>query len=291
MKKLIVNEKYNKKSLNTFILDSFPNLNKNTLFKALRKKDIRINDIRVSKDTTVYLGDEITIYITDNYLFEDSHFKIDIIYEDNNIMIVNKPENLPVTADSSSNTNLTSILNNKYSNSLMPCHRIDRNTKGLVLFAKNSETLDILLKKFKNKEIEKHYIAKVYGIPKPNTAILEAYLFKDSKKSLVYISNTAQKNYTKIKTEYTILEKDIKNNTSLLEINLHTGKTHQIRAHLAHIGYPIIGDGKYGINSINKKFGYKKQFLYSYLIKFNFTTDSGILNYLKDKTITLKKIL
>lgn len=287
MRKLIVNQKYDKKKLNNFILDSFPNLNKNTLFKALRKKDIRINDIRVSKDTTVYLGDEITIYITDNYLFEDSHFKIDIIYEDNNIMIVNKPENLPVTADSSSNTNLTSILNNKYSNSLMPCHRIDRNTKGLVLFAKNSETLDILLKKFKNKEIEKHYIAKVYGIPKPNTAILEAYLFKDSKKSLVYISDIPKKDYSKIITEYTIIQKDSKTNTAILDVNLHTGKTHQIRAHLSHIGYPIIGDGKYGINSINKQFGYSKQYLYSYLIKFNFKSVSGCLEYLNNKIICL----
>lgn len=287
MRKIIVNQKYDKKKLNNFILDSFPNLNKNTLFKALRKKDIRINNVRVSENTTVYLGDEITIYITDDYLLGESNFKIDIIYEDDNIMVVNKPENLPVTEDSSSSTNLTSILNKQHGNNLKPCHRIDRNTKGLVLFAKNTVALDILLDKFKNKEIEKHYLAKVYGIPKSNHSILEAYLFKDSKKSLVYISDTPKKDYSKIITEYTIIQKDSKTNTSILDINLHTGKTHQIRAHLSHIGYPIIGDGKYGINSINKQFGYSKQYLYSYLLKFNFKSDSGILDYLNNKTICL----
>ncbi len=287
MRKIIVNKKYDKKELNNFILDTFPNLNKNTLFKALRKKDIRINNIKVSENTTVYLGDEISIYITDNYLLGESNFKIDIIYEDDNIMVVNKPENLSVTEDSSSNTNLTSILNKKYVGYLKPCHRIDRNTKGLVLFAKNQTALNILLDKFKNKEIEKHYLTKVYGIPKSNHAILQAYLFKDSKKNLVYISDTPKKNYSKIITEYTIINKDTKNNTSILDINLHTGKTHQIRAHLAHIGYPIIGDGKYGINSINKKFGYTKQCLCSYLLKFNFKTNSGLLNYLDNKIISL----
>lgn len=287
MRKLIVNQKYDKKKLNNFILDSFPNLNKNTLFKALRKKDIRINNSKVSSDTTVYLGDEITIYITDNYLLGESNFKIDIIYEDDNILVVNKPENLPVTEDSSSSTNLASILNKKYGNNLKPCHRIDRNTKGLVLFAKNQTSLDILLDKFKNKEIEKHYLAKVYGIPKPNHSILEAYLFKDSKKSLVYISDIPKKDYSKIITEYTIIQKDSKTNTAILDVNLHTGKTHQIRAHLSHIGYPIIGDGKYGINSINKQFGYSKQYLYSYLIKFNFKSVSGCLEYLNNKIICL----
>ena len=289
MRKLIVNKKYDKKKLSNFILDSFTNLNKNTLFKAFRKKDIKINNKRISSDTNIYEGDEILVYITDNFLFDELNYKIDIIYEDDNIMIVNKPENLSVTEDSISNINLTSILNKNYVNHLQPCHRIDRNTKGLVLFAKNEKSLNILLDKFKNKEIEKHYLAKVYGIPKKEHCILEAYLFKDSKKSLVYISDFPKKDYSKILTEYTIIKKDIKNNTCILDINLHTGKTHQIRAHLSHFGFPIIGDGKYGINNINKKFGLKTQYLYSYLLKFNFTTDSSILNYLNKKTITLDK--
>ena len=145
-----------------------------------------------------------------------------------------------------------------------------------------------MLEKFKYREIEKHYLTKVYGIVDKNHEILEAYLFKDSKKSLVYISDSPKKNYSKIITEYTVIEKNKKENYTILDIILHTGKTHQIRAHLSHIGYPIIGDGKYGINEINKKFNSKTQELYSYKLEFNFKTDSDILNYLNKKVISLK---
>ena len=288
MRKLIVNEKYNNKKLNNFILDSFPNLHKNTLFKALRKKDIKINGKRVSEDTTIYSGDEITIFIIDDFLFGTSNYNIDIIYEDNNIIIFNKPEGLSVTDDNISNITLTSIVKEKYGKNLEPCHRLDRNTKGLIIYAKNQDSLNILLEKFKNKEIEKHYYTKVYGIPKKDHDILKAYLFKDSKKSLVYISDIPKKDYLEIITEYQIIKKDFQNNITFLDINLHTGRTHQIRAHLSHIGFPVIGDGKYGINEINQKFGLKTQFLYSYKLKFNFKGNNGILDYLTNKEITLK---
>lgn len=274
MKTLIVDKKYNEKKLNTFLLDKFPSLSINTIFKALRKKDIRVNGKRISNNVTIHYNDEITLYIADNLLYQNLY---NIIYEDNNILILNKPIGIEISGDNS----LKQILSKTYSY-CEPCHRLDRNTSGIVVFAKNAESLEILFSKFKNREIIKHYACLVHGkLPKAKDT-LTAYLFKDSKKSIVYIIDTPKQGYQKIITSYKVLEY-YNNNTSLLDITLHTGRTHQIRAHLAHIGCPIIGDGKYGINEINKKFKAKTQKLCSYSLQFNFTTDSGILDYLNNK--------
>ncbi len=240
MKNLVINEKFDNKKLSSFLFNEFPNLTQNTFFKALRKKDIRMNDIKITGNITVHTGDNIKVYIIDKYLLGEE-ISCDTIYEDENILVVNKPKNIEVTGENS----LTEMFLKKYPNTyLKPCHRLDRNTEGLVLFAKSEKVLNILLEKFKTSEITKYYKCKVVGIFKQKHQILNAYLFKDSKKSMAYISDESKKGYRPIVTEYTVLEENKKENYSILEVILHTGRTHQIRAHLAHIGHPIIGDRK-----------------------------------------------
>lgn len=281
MKILVVDEKYNNKKLDKFIFDKFPSLSSGLFYKTLRKKDFRVNDNRISENIILHTGDEIKVFISDELL--ENNVSLSTIYEDDNILVIDKPTSIEVVGDNS----VTSILEKKYSY-IKPCHRLDRNTTGLVLFAKNEESLNILLDKFKNHEIEKHYRATIYGIPKVKKAKLEAFLFKDSKKSLVYILDEPKKGYQKIITSYEVIKEDKKQNISVLDVKLETGRTHQIRAHLAYIGFPIIGDGKYGKNDINKKFNKKTQLLESYSLKFNFSSSSGILSYLNGKIIEKK---
>lgn len=284
MKKLVVNKKYDNKKLDKFLKDNISTLSNNLFYKTLRKKDIKINGKRVSENVTVFKNDEILVYISDDLL--ENKLNLDIIYEDNNILLINKPSNIEVTGQDS----LTEVVHKLYTScefKPMPCHRLDRNTSGLILFAKNTQALEILLDKFKHHEIEKHYLALVYGIPQKKNERLISYLFKDSSKSLVYISDVPKKGYQKIITSYSLIE-SFDNDTSLLDVEIETGRTHQIRAHLAHIGLPIIGDGKYGINEINKKFKAKTQKLVSYKLIFKFESDSEILEYLSKKSFELK---
>ena len=287
MRIIKVNEKYNGKKLSNFLFDNFDGLINNTFNKALRKKDIRINDVRVSENKTVYEGDEVKVYIVDEFLFKNENIsEIEIVYEDENIVVFNKPTDIEVTGEKSVEKYAENLYKNQF---IKPCHRLDRNTTGLVTFAKNEESLNILLDMFKNQKIEKHYRCVVVGIPKQEEKVLEAYLFKDNKKAMVYISDEPKTGYRKIITSYKIIKKDYDKNLSLLDIELHTGRTHQIRAHMAYIGHPILGDGKYGVNSINKKFKAKNQQLCSYSLTFDLNGENNRLSYLNNKTIKLKK--
>ena len=282
MKNLKVDYKNDGKKLTTYLTGVFPKLSINAVYKALRKKDIKLNGKRINDNVDVFEDDEIQVFITDDTLLGVSEFKIDKVYEDDNILVVNKPINVEVV------DSLESKLAKDY-NFIRACHRIDRNTIGLVVFAKNQIILDSIIDLFATEKIEKHYIACCYGIAK-QFADEYAYLFKDSKKALVYVSDQPQKGSVKIHTSYKLIQKNVNKKSSLINVTLHTGRTHQIRAHLAHIGLPIIGDGKYGSYEINKRFGVSTQLLCSYSIKFIIDNPDSDLAYLNNLTISLKKI-
>lgn len=287
MKNLIVTDKYNNKKLMNFLLDNFDGLTTSIFYKTLRKKDIKINDKRISENCLLRTGDDVKIYVADDFLYKK--LDIPIVYQDNNIVIFNKPQSIEVTGENSLTNYAKKLFLNDANTFIEPCHRLDRNTSGLVLFARDKSSLDELLLAFKNHLVEKHYICAVYGIPKKKTQRLEAFLFKDSKKSQVYISDQPQKGYQKIITSYKLIKTNPQKNISLLDIQLETGKTHQIRAHLAYINLPILGDGKYGINKINKAFSLSKQQLSSYSLSFRLPLNSN-LSYLNEKIFKQSKM-
>ena len=290
LQKVVIDKKCANKRLDKVIKILFPKLPQNALFKAFRKKDIKVNGMRQNASYIVDLGDILEIYIIDDILYNtpqsgcDYSKFFDIVYEDDNLIIVNKFQGLAVHDDKNNdNYTLLNLLQQylaKTSYTPMLCHRLDRNTGGLVIVAKNTQTLNILLDKIKNNEIKKYYRCQVYGKLQKQSGTLGGYLFKDKKLSKVFIYDNYKKNTMEITTKYNVIS--FKNNVSTLDVELLTGRTHQIRAHFAHIGHPIIGDGKYGSNKINHDFGYKFQALWAYKLKFELD-DNNHLYYLNNK--------
>ena len=264
--------------LSELLINKYYYLSYTLVQKMIRNRDVKINEKRISLDVQVYLGDEIIFYVKNELV----NLGVNVVFQDNNIVVVNKPKKLEVDSDTGSS--LLCIVNNMVGVKCYAVHRLDRNTQGLVVFAKNIKAKESLDDAFKNRNIHKYYYALVGGVPNKLKDELEAYLCKDNKNSLVKISDKCLPGYVKIQTNYRVIKSN--GEISLLEVELITGKTHQIRAHLAFINCPIIGDEKYGISAINKKFNKKFQCLCSYKIRFDFKNDD-YLNYLNGKVIEL----
>ncbi len=240
------------------------------LQKSLRKKDVKINGKRVNKDVMLNSGDIVEIYV------QLKQVEFPIIFQDENVLLIDKPTG--ITSDE--------VYNNlNEDNNLYYIHRLDRNTSGLMIFAKNKESEEELLSGFKNRNFQKKYLARIYKKPQKTSDVLTAYLVKDSEKGIVKIYSEKVKDSVKIQTEYTLL-KEYGDDTCLVEVDLITGKTHQIRAHLAHIGHFVIGDGKYGKEKINRLYGASKQQLRAYKLTLKFT-EKDKLYYLNGKTFVL----
>ena len=309
MQKITINKNDAGQRIDKYLTKSFKNLPTSLMYKYIRKKRIKLNGKRCEISSRLSEGDIIELYINDEF-FEKSEKqydflkapnKIDILYEDSNILLLDKKPGLIVHPDENYHfdsliSRVTHYLYDKHEfntekeNSFAPAlvNRIDRNTGGIVIAAKNAESLRILNQKMKNRELKKIYLCIVHGTLKNKAGVLSAYLDKNEKQNRVYISSNKKEGLKHIKTKYKVLKEYGK--FSLLEVELLTGRTHQIRAHFAFIGHPLLGDGKYGTNELNKGTGFKYQALYSYKLIFNFTTPAGLLEYLNGKEITAPNI-
>ncbi len=291
--------------LDKFLTKSLPTLSQPLLYKYLRIKRIKVNGKRAEQNYRLAEGDRLQLYLNDEF-FEKKpvipaakHFPApNVVYEDENILLVNKPAGLVVHEDDrgSGDTLIARILSyltekGEYDpqkeHSFVPalCNRIDRNTSGIVIAAKNAEALRILNQKVKDREIDKRYLCAAAGRLPPQGE-LKAFMRKDERHNEVKVFSHPVPDGKTMLTNYRVIRAG--KDASLLEVELITGRTHQIRAHLAYIGHPLIGDGKYGDRRLNEKFHCKAQLLCAYKLTFRFTTGAGELSYLNGKSFEVK---
>ena len=283
------------------------------MYKSIRTKKIKVNRKRAEISLILSEGDTVQCFLA-NEFFAKLDEKTDgpdlskiknlpkIIYEDENILLINKEAGVSVHEDehTKNDTLITKIHAYLYQKgeydpseemSFVPslCNRIDKNTAGIVIAAKNSEALRVMNEKIKERQIDKFYLAAIHGIPKKSEDTLYGYLLKDEKTNTVRVyDKNPPRGAKNIITKYSVIAK--KEKTALIEVELLTGRTHQIRAHMAHVGHPLMGDGKYGINRDDKRLGYKYQALCSYKLRFNFKNgDKTVLDYLNGKEFKIPK--
>lgn len=295
--------------LDRFLAKAVPLLPASLAQKYIRLKRIKRNGARAERDTRLEAGDVLQLYINDEFFDkprEDNAFltvaspKLNIVYEDENILLVDKRPGLAVHPHDGAEYGRTLIdhiqaylyqkreWRPREEIAFTPalCNRIDRNTGGIVIAAKTAEALRVMNQKIKDRELDKRYLAIVEGTPKPKEGSLKGYLFKDAKKNRVFVTDTSQPGSKSCQTNYRTL--DTRNGLSLVECELITGRTHQIRAQFAHAGHPLLGDGKYG--KLDKRFDRNYQALYSYKLTFTFTTDAGSLENLNGRSFQVEKV-
>ena len=311
MRELTIRENDAGQRLDRFVGKAVPLLPDSLLQKYIRLKRIKLNGKGAKRDARLAAGDAVQLYINDEFFEvpreENAYLKVgapklDIVYEDENVLLADKKPG--VLCHSAGKWDYNTLIANiqayayqkgewkpREENSFAPalCNRIDRNTGGIVIAAKNAEALRILNEKIRDREIDKRYLCVVRGRPKPPEGRLEGYLFKDAKRNQVYVREKPEPGAKTAVTEYRLLKSA--NGLSLVECRLLTGRTHQIRAQMAHAGWPLLGDGKYGSERENRRYEETGgQALYSYRLRFDFPTDAGILNGLRGREFTVRHI-